>query len=39
MAFLLAFARGFQVYIPQQVRGVWRQGYPTIYLPEQRRRW
>ena len=34
MAFLLAFARGFQVYIPQQVEGVWRQGYPTIYLPE-----
>ena len=34
MAFLLAFARGFQVYIPQQVEGVWRQGYPTSYLPE-----
>ena len=34
MAFLLAFARGFQVYIPQQVEGVWRQGYQTIYLPE-----
>ncbi len=34
MAFLLAFARGFQVYIPQQVDGVWRQGYETIYLPE-----
>ena len=26
--------RGFQVYIPQQVEGVWRQGYQTIYLPE-----
>ena len=34
MAFLLAFARGFQVYIPQQVEGAWRQGYQTIYLPE-----
>ena len=34
MAFLLAFARGFQVYIPLQVEGVWRQGYQTIYLPE-----
>ena len=34
MAFLLAFARGFQTYIPQQVEGVWRQGYQTIYLPE-----
>ena len=34
MAFLLAFARGLQVYIPQQVEGVWRQGYQTTYLPE-----
>ena len=34
MSLLLAFARGLQVYIPQQVAGVWRQGYPTIYLPE-----
>ncbi len=34
MAFLLAFARGLQVYIPQQIKGVWRQGYETVYLPE-----
>ena len=34
MSLLLAFARGLQVYIPQQVEGVWRQGYETIYLPE-----
>ena len=34
MAFLLAFARGFQTYIPQKVAGEWRQGYQTIYLPE-----
>ena len=34
MSLLLAFARGLQVYIPQQVAGVWQQGYPTIYLPE-----
>ena len=34
MSLLLAFARGLQVYIPQQGAGVWRQGYPTIYLPE-----
>ena len=34
MSLLLAFARGLQVYIPQQVAGVWQQGYQTIYLPE-----
>ena len=34
MSLLLGFARGLQVYIPQQVQGVWRQGYDTIYLPE-----
>ena len=34
MSLLLAFARGLQVYVPQQVAGVWQQGYPTIYLPE-----
>ena len=34
MSLLLAFARGLQVYIPQQVAGVWRQGYQTVYLPE-----
>ena len=34
MALLLGFARGLQVYIPQQVEGVWLQGYETVYLPE-----
>ncbi len=34
MALLLAFARGLQVYIPQQVAGRWQPGYQTIYLPE-----
>ena len=34
MSLLLAFARGLQVYIPQQVQGEWRQGYDTVYLPE-----
>ena len=34
MSLLLGFARGLQVYIPQQVQGVWRPGYETIYLPE-----
>jgi phosphoglycerate dehydrogenase-like enzyme len=34
MALLLAFARGLQVYIPQQVQSNWRQGYETVYLPE-----
>jgi len=34
MSFLLAFARGLHVYLPQQLEGDWRQGYDTIYLPE-----
>ena len=34
MAFVLAFARGLDVYTPQQVRGVWRPGARTAYLPE-----
>ena len=34
MAFVLAFARGFQVYLPQQVSGTWKQGAPAIHLPE-----
>jgi phosphoglycerate dehydrogenase-like enzyme len=34
MSFLLAFARGLHVYIPQQIEANWRQGYDTIYLPE-----
>ena len=34
MSLLLAFARGLQIYIPQQIQGIWRQGYQTVYLPE-----
>ena len=34
MAMLLAFARGLPSYIPQQLRGEWRPGAPTVYLPE-----
>ena len=34
MSLLLAFARGLQVYIPQQVNRDWRPGYQTTYLPE-----
>ena len=34
MALLLAFARGLQVYIPQQIQGIWGQGYDAVYLPE-----
>lgn len=34
MAFVLAFARGFQVYLPQQVQGTWKRGAPAVHLPE-----
>lgn len=34
MAFVLAFARGLQVYIPQQTAGVWRQTDAALHLPE-----
>ena len=34
MAFVLAFARGLQDYAPQQIRGSWRPGSPTVHLPE-----
>jgi phosphoglycerate dehydrogenase-like enzyme len=34
MTFVLAFARGFQVYLPQQVAGAWKQSAPAIHLPE-----
>jgi phosphoglycerate dehydrogenase-like enzyme len=33
MAFVLAFARGFQTYLPQQARHDWRPGAPLIHLP------
>ena len=34
MAFLLAFARGLHLYLPQQLRRVWRPGHPTVHLPQ-----
>ena len=34
MSFLLAFARGIHVYIPQQLESNWQQGFDTIFLPE-----
>ena len=34
MAFVLAFARGFQLYIPQQIAGVWQQHDASVHLPD-----
>jgi len=34
MGFVTSFARGFQVYLPQQLHRTWRRGYETVYLPE-----
>ena len=34
MAFVLAFARGLQFYIPQQVAGNWRKRDASLHLPE-----
>ena len=34
MAFVLAFARGFHQYIPQQVNREWKRGDDTINLPD-----
>ena len=37
MAFVLAFARGLHLYMPQQLEGVWESGgesAPTVHLPE-----
>ena len=34
MAFVLAFARGLDVYLPQQVRSQWRPGAEVVHLPE-----
>lgn len=34
MAFVLAFARGLHVYLPQQQRREWRPGAPLVHLPE-----
>lgn len=34
LSFILAFARGLHVYIPQQNRSQWKPGYDTTHLPE-----
>ena len=34
LAFVLAFARGLQVYLPQQQRREWRHGATLLHLPE-----
>ena len=34
MSFILAFARGLQVYIPRQFNRQWSPGYQTIHLPD-----
>jgi phosphoglycerate dehydrogenase-like enzyme len=34
LAFVLAFARGLQVYLPQQLRREWKPGAPLVHLPE-----
>ena len=34
MAFVLAFARGFQLYIPQQIAGAWHQRTASVHLPD-----
>jgi phosphoglycerate dehydrogenase-like enzyme len=33
-AFVLAFARGLQVYLPQQLRREWKPPAPRVHLPE-----
>ncbi len=33
MGFVTAFARGLQVYLPQQLERTWRRGYETVHLP------
>ena len=34
LAFVLAFARGLHLYLPQQFRGTWGPEHPTVHLPE-----
>lgn len=34
LSFVLAFARGLHVYLPQQFRREWRPGAPLVHLPE-----
>jgi phosphoglycerate dehydrogenase-like enzyme len=34
LAFVLAFARGLQVYLPQQQQRLWKPGAPLVHLPE-----
>ena len=34
MSFVLAFARGLQLYVPKQLKREWSPGYGSVYLPE-----
>jgi phosphoglycerate dehydrogenase-like enzyme len=34
LAFVLAFARGLQLYLPRQSRREWKPGAPLVHLPE-----
>lgn len=34
LSFVLAFARGLHVYLPQQLRRDWKPGAPLVHLPE-----
>lgn len=34
LAFVLAFARGMHVYLPQQARRGWKPGAPMVHLPD-----
>ena len=34
MSFVLAFAKGLHVYIPQQAKRQWQTGYEAVYLPD-----
>lgn len=34
LAFVLAFARGLQVFLPQQQERMWKSGAPLVHLPE-----
>lgn len=34
LSFVLAFARGLHVYLPQQLRREWKPGAPLVHLPE-----
>jgi phosphoglycerate dehydrogenase-like enzyme len=34
LAFVLAFARGLHLYLPQQARREWKPGAPVVHMPE-----